>query len=314
MINQQYPKLWESLASAEANFPKLLGESYPRILKRVELLWGSKEAAHYLDSLFLGDSDDRSDRQGFPVEIMKEIVHLKQMHDFLFPSFNLDPYDPFSGYTLSAPPRDSTKRGINNTAAAVSAAGSTSDQISPAHPQTGNEQTEKHIDWPLIHTQRELIEKSEQRLSGINIYPMQSKPVEEILMHYGLLDERALRVIQRMQKRSEYQGRSISQVIIDNGIVRNDELTRALCVQAGIFMVDILNIFIPFKVLRIIPNSKAREMQIMPVGIHHDTLLLAVADPFQFKDHQSLAALTGLKIVPVLAPRHEIINRHNMYK
>lgn len=314
MNSQHYPKLWHSLASAEAKFPELLGENYSRILKRIELLWGSKEASDYLDSLFLGDSDDRTDRQGFPVEIMKEVVHLKQLHDFLFPEISIDPYDPFSGYAMSAPGREMAEPAITNNADKVLSPASKTEQISSAHMPTANEQSRKKVDWPLIHTQRELIEKSEQWRRGINIYPVQGLSVEEILMHYGIFDERALRVIQRIQKRSASQGKSISQVIVDAGLVRNDELLRALCVQAGILMVDILNIFVPFKALKLVPNSKAREKQVMPVGIHHDTLFLAVADPFQFTDHQAFALLTGLNIIPVLAPRHEIVNRLNMYK
>lgn len=313
--NNQYPKLSASLASAEAKFPELLAESYPRILKRVELLWGSKEASDYFDSIFLGDSDGREGRQGFPLEILKEIVYLKQVHDFLFPSLSIDPFDPFSGYMSHAPIMDDAEPGsISATTPAKPPPAPSPDQVISANLQAGKKQTEKHINWPLIHTQRELAESAEKWHNGMDNYPAQGKPIEEILMHYGLLDEHALRVIRRMQERTEHQGKSFAQVITDAGIIRHDELTRALCVQAGILMVDIVNITIPFKTLRTIPNPKAREKQVIPAGIYHDTLFLAVADPFQFKDHQSFAALTGLNIVPVFAPRHEIVNRLNMYK
>ena len=80
---EHYPRLYESLTSAEAKFPELLAKTYPRILQRVELLWDSKDAVSYLDSLFLGDSPDysgRAGRQGFPLEVLKEIVLLKQSH------------------------------------------------------------------------------------------------------------------------------------------------------------------------------------------------------------------------------------------
>ena len=311
MSNSQYPKIGNSLVGAEAKFPELLEKNYPRILKRVELLWGSKEASDYLDSLFLGDSGDRAGRQGFPVEILKEIVHLKQMHDFLFPSLNINPYDPFSGYVITAPSRNSTESGTNSPAAAPPA--TASDQTDPAHLH-GATTSDRHISWPLIRTQRELVEKAEQWHNGMAIYPVQGKPVDEILMHYGLLDERALRVIHRMQERPEHQRKTIDRVILDAGLIRQDELIRALCVQAGVLMVDIIHITIPFKTLRSIPNAKARENQVMPVGIYHDILYLAVADPFHFKDHQSFATLAGLRIIPVFAPRHEIVNRLNMYR
>ena len=314
MNSNPYPKLSESLASAEAKFPELLGESYPRILQRIELLWGSKEAADYLDSIFLGDSDGRAERQGFPVHILKEIVHLKQMHDFLFPSLNIDPYDPFSGYFISAPSREATgSNAINAFGVAVPVA-SASDQTRPSPQKTGSEQAERRVEWPIIRSQRELIDRAEQWRKGLGAYPVQGQAIDEILVYYRLFDERALRVIHHMQSRHENKGKSIDRIMMDAGIVRHDDLTRALYVQAGILMVDILNIIIPFKTLRVIPNQKAREKQVMPVGIYNDILFLAVADPLQFKDHPSLASMTGLRIVPVFAPRHEIVNRLNTYK
>lgn len=311
MINNQYPKLSESLESAEAKFPELLAKSYPRILTRLELVWGNKEASDYLNSIFLGDSDGRTNRQGFPVEILKEIVYLKEMHDFLFPSLSVDPFDPFSGYLSHAPTMGNTEHHPNSadTPGASTTSAPHQDQASPEH-----HHEEKHIDWPLIYTQRELAERSELWHAGTNIYPVQGKPIEEVLVHYDLLDERALRVIHRMQERAENRGKSIDRVILDAGLIRHDDMARALCVQAGILMVDIMNITIPFKILKIIPDLVTREKQAVPVGIINNILFLAVADPIHFNDHQTLSALTGLRIVPMFAPRHEIVNRINMYK
>lgn len=314
MSNNPYPKLSESLASAEAKFPELLALKYPRILKRIELLWGSKESEEYFDSIFLGGDEDRSERQGFPVEILKEIVYLKQIHDFLFPSLNVNPYDPFSGYAAHAPNLGKNALGESNPAQSSSPApDSASESIHPDH-HLGSEPDAKRINWPIIHTQRALVETAEQWLNGSAVYPVQGQPVDEILRHYKLLDDQALRVIYRMQTRLEHQGKTVDRIILDAGIIRHNELIRALCVHAGILMVDIVNITIPFKTLRTIPNAKAREKQVMPCGIYQDFLFLAVADPFQFKDHQTFSAITGLRIAPVFAPRHEIVNRLSMYQ
>ncbi|MDO8414096.1 MAG: hypothetical protein Q7S51_09945 [Gallionellaceae bacterium] len=295
----QYPRLYESLINAEAKFPGLLEKSYPRILQRVELLWGAKDAVSYLDSLILGDSSDhsgRSGRQGFPVEVLKEIVLLKQMHEFLFPTLDIDPYDPFSGYTLPAP----TKHGIEpETASTIS------DMVPSA--------TNSAARWPQVSSQRELITSAELGNSGENVYAQQGKPVEEILVHYGLMEERTLRVVQRMQDKAEHKGKTIGQILIEIGIVKREDISRALYVQAGVLMVDILHIIIPFETLRTVPSAQAREKQAIPVGIYQSTLFLAVADPLTFNDHQFFTTLTRLKINPVFAPRHEIVNRLNKY-
>ena len=77
-------------------------------------------------------------------------------------------------------------------------------------------------------------------------------------------------------------------------------------------MVDITNITIPFKVLKIIPHAIACENQVIPASIYLDTLFVAVADPFEFKNHLYFANMTGFNILPVFSPRHEIVNRQNM--
>lgn len=292
----QYPRLYESLKSAEAKFPELLEKNYPRIVQRVELLWGAKDAVDYLDSLFMGDSSDhsgRSERQGFSMEILKEIVLLKQMHEFLFPTLDVDPYDPFSGYTLAAPI-----------------------QSKDAEAQTGllADSAPGNISkWPQICTQRELMTSADLRSKGENVYEPQGKSIEEILIHYGLMDERTLRVVQRMQDKPEHQGKALSQILVEIGVIRREDVSRALCVQAGVLMVNILEIRIPFEVLRTIPTPKAREKQAIPVGIYQDTLFLAAADPLAFNDHQFFTALARFKINPVFAPRHEIVNRLNKH-
>ena len=306
MSTDTYPRLSKSLVYAEATFPNLLSERYPRILKRVELLWGSKEGSDYFDSLILGDSEDRSNRQGFPGEILKEIIHLKHVHDFLFPALGFNLNDPFSGHRTLAPDRK-----IPETEGVI-APPSKEATFTPALIQGTRSGAQNSVTWPLIRSQREFIELTDQQPPGTKIYPLQGCTMEEILLEYGLLDERALRVIRRMQQHDEHLGKSITQVMVNERIVRPDDMIRVRCVQSGTLMVDITNIPISFKVLRTIPHATACENQVIPAGIYRDTLFLGVAEPFEFKDHLYFANMTGFNIHPVFAPRHELVNRLNI--
>lgn len=306
----QYPRLSSSLKSAEAKFPELLARDYARILQRVELLWGTKEAVNYLDSVILGDGSVRSERQGFPIEILNEIALLKQMHEYLFPSLDVNPYDPFSGYTLAAPAKNNTEAVTDRYKTSDSA-----DSVVPtslATPAAGGN-ANKRLDWPEIMTQRELIEKAELLLSGEHVYELQGKQIGNILVHYRLIDEQTLRTVRQTQQESSHKGKSFGQILIKVGVIRHEELVRALCIQAGILMVDILQINIPFEVIRLIPSAVAREKQVMPTGVYHETLFVAVADPVGFKDHFLFSKLSGFKVIPVFALRHEIVNRFNLY-
>lgn len=343
--NMQYPKIAGGVTQAEAAFPEALSRNFARILQRVELFWGSCEAVNYLNSLILGDGADtpgrppRTDRQGFPIAALNELVLLKQVHEFLFPTLNLCPYDPFSGLEgkmYDKKPASSSGMVDIESASTQGARGGTgaegqgkSDSAgiaiasisastfahlrSPDAAGVEKEPAKELVDWPVIRAQRALMESAELLRSGENVYAHQGKLVGEILVHYGIVDERTLRIVRRMQERSERKGEAIGQILVEIGIIKQDDLIRALCIQAGVLMVDVLAINIPFEILKIIPSAKAREKQVVPVGIFQDTLFVSVADPLGFKDSSYFAILTGFKTISVFTPRHEIINRLKMH-
>ncbi|MES1982743.1 MAG: GspE/PulE family protein [Pseudomonadota bacterium] len=340
----QYPRITESLTKAEVPFPDFLEKNFARILIRVELLWGSPEAVAYIESLFLEDRPDptkpghsaRTDRQGFPMSAVNELVLLKQIHQryFLTPSQN--PHDPFSGSDALLPietPTNSVlqqsavihepalQRSSDEGALAIdghpdnAASAATLSTLSLQEPGWTSERrrSNERADWPIIHTQNELFESAKLQHNGENVYPLQDKPVGEILLYYGLMDEKAMRVVRNMQKKPQHKNQPIGEILIEIGIIKQEELTRALHIQAGVLMVDLLTFSIPPETLKIVPTAKAREKQVVPIGTYHDTLYLAVSNPFTFTDRPFFSFLTGLKIMLVFAPQHEIVNRLNLY-
>ena len=109
-----HPRISKALAQTGAVFPEFLSTHFARILQRIDFLWGEKEAITYFESLILGDVPDdhkahpdglehsSRSRQGFPLEAVKEIVLLKQVHQLLFPSLTtINPFDPFSGTEIT---------------------------------------------------------------------------------------------------------------------------------------------------------------------------------------------------------------------
>ena len=48
-------------------------KQFPRIARSITLLWGYPEFLQYVDKLCL---DDRGDRQGFPREVVEELLFL----------------------------------------------------------------------------------------------------------------------------------------------------------------------------------------------------------------------------------------------
>ena len=62
----------------------LLHEKFPRIGKALEFLWGDKAFPDFASRLV---ADGRSDRQGFPIDVMTAIIQLTELHDQLYPEY-----------------------------------------------------------------------------------------------------------------------------------------------------------------------------------------------------------------------------------
>lgn len=59
---------------ADTQYASELEKSYPRLLPQIMQLWGYPELEGHLDHLLL---DDRGDRQGFPENIITDLIFLK---------------------------------------------------------------------------------------------------------------------------------------------------------------------------------------------------------------------------------------------
>lgn len=54
----------------------------PHLYSSIVLFWGTKEFLEFMDSIVMSE---RSDRNGFPPDIMKLLYSLQVVHDTLFP-------------------------------------------------------------------------------------------------------------------------------------------------------------------------------------------------------------------------------------
>lgn len=55
-----------------------LEKNFPRIVEKINMLWGHDGIAAYLSHLLI---DDRGDRHGFNGEVMGEIMFLNNLHE-----------------------------------------------------------------------------------------------------------------------------------------------------------------------------------------------------------------------------------------
>lgn len=121
-----------------------------------------------------------------------------------------------------------------------------------------------------------------------------------------MIDDQTLLAVENHHNTKKINGKPIGQLLVHMGIIEAEVLTRALCIQSGVPMVDLLFINIPYDILDRIPIEKAHEKKVVPVGVHNKILYLAVADPATFSEQHHFAFITKLNIKPVFSPLHEI--------
>jgi len=164
----------------------------------------------------------------------------------------------------------------------------------------------RQVSWPVIRTQSDLSKTAELHRSGGRVYALQGKKIGEILNSLGVIDDKTLQAVENHHNTKKSNGKPIGQLLVHMGIIEPEVLTRALCIQSGVPMVDLLSINIPYDILDRIPNAKAVEKKVVPVGVYNKTLFLAVADPVTFSDQHNFAFISKLNIKPVFSPPHEI--------
>jgi hypothetical protein len=164
----------------------------------------------------------------------------------------------------------------------------------------------RQVAWPVIRTQKDLSQTAEIQRSGGRVYELQGKKIGEILNTLKVIDDKTLHAVEQHHNTKKANGKPIGQLLVHMGIIEPEVLSRALCIQSGMPMVDVLSISITSDILARIPADKAVEKKVVPVGVYNKTLYLAVAEPATFSEQQHFAFITQLNIKPVFAPAHEI--------
>ncbi len=80
MINRE--TVLQTLGCSPNQYPQMLEEKFPHVLKKIVELWNSPDGEAYItDLLNPTRSGGRFDRDGFPEKAWQEIFNLKQLYD-----------------------------------------------------------------------------------------------------------------------------------------------------------------------------------------------------------------------------------------
>jgi type IV pilus assembly protein PilB len=93
------------------------------------------------------------------------------------------------------------------------------------------------------------------------------------------------------------QGRPTGQVLVEQGVLRQDQLARVVAERFGLDYVDLAVYELDMGAVNLISSDAAKRYQAVPVGFTDDgTLLLAMADPTNVLTIDDVAMMTGRRI------------------
>ena len=124
-----------------------------------------------------------------------------------------------------------------------------------------------------------------------------------LLVERGLLDPALLDAAIEEQQRT---GRSLGQVLMAMGAIREDDLIAALAQQVGFEFVDLTSATVAPAAAAAIPDGVARELNVVGVEWRGEALVVAMADPSDGTAVERLRQVTGHDVVAVVATRTAI--------
>lgn len=132
----------------------------------------------------------------------------------------------------------------------------------------------------------------------------------DVLLEQSLVTEDQLHECINLQRSS---GQSLASILVSKGYLGEEDLVVTLSEQLGIPHIRVANYNIPQEVLNEVPESLARQYQMLPVSVTGDVLTLAMADPLNIMALDDLRMLTSYEIEPVVAVQSELndaIHKH----
>jgi CheY-like chemotaxis protein len=131
------------------------------------------------------------------------------------------------------------------------------------------------------------------------------KLLGQILTEKGIISEKTL---QRTLARAKRFNKRLGTMLEETELITGEELANALAVQYGFRVVgNFAGHQFPPELLDLIPADVAMENMLFPLKIEGDRLALAMSDPTNTRIVSNIAANKGLKIVPFISTRKDIV-------
>jgi type IV pilus assembly protein PilB len=108
-------------------------------------------------------------------------------------------------------------------------------------------------------------------------------------------------------------GKNIERILVDNGFVDEHGFYQVVADALGTDFVDLTTDEIAPEILRLIPAGLARLHQALPVGLHDNTVSVALFDPLDLRAVEDLRFALGRDVHVVVAPTGQVEDRIKLY-
>ncbi len=126
----------------------------------------------------------------------------------------------------------------------------------------------------------------------------------ETLVELGYLTEAELEEALAIEARDRRV--PLGQILADMGVVDAEVVNAVMARKLGIPFVSLKDFRIPPEVLKRVPAAVAHRFQTLPVGEAENALVVAVENPMDMANLESLRFVAGMKLVPVMATGEDI--------
>jgi type IV pilus assembly protein PilB len=160
-----------------------------------------------------------------------------------------------------------------------------------------------------ISPSAEPAEESPSETSGSGLFPPRhsgrsTRMIGEVVVDLGFADRET---VDQAVEVARAQGRPTGLVLVEQGILRHDQLARVVAERFGLDYVDLSIYDLDVGAVNLLSSDAAKRYQAVPIGYADDgTLLLAMADPTNVLTIDDVAMMTGRRVRPVAASMEDL--------
>ena len=98
----------------------------------------------------------------------------------------------------------------------------------------------------------------------------------------------------------------MGEVLIESGIVSEEDIIDAIVAQTGIKKIDLNNIQFDKKAIKIVPQNLCNKYNLIAFGFEEDKIMVALSDPLNIFAIDDISISTGLAVKTFIAPKRDI--------